>query len=232
MLRALFFDLDNTLLDRASVFKRYAAEQLARRNVPSDTRDSVLNALVACDRKHQHLDLHEYASIMTAHVPELGLSAEAFHAEYIPGLLAAIEPETDVCAMLRRLSTDWKMAVVTNGQSERQRDKLRRTALDKCFAPEAIFVSAEVGAPKPAPLIFSCALAWAACGADEALFIGDDAERDIGGAAALGIATCWVFGVHESDSYPDGHAQPDWKIERVRELEPLLQRIASEHRDM
>jgi len=229
MLRALLFDLDNTLLDRASVFKRYAAEQLVRPGIPLDARERVFNNLVACDRINQHLDFRDYASIMTARVPELRMSAEAFYAEYIPGLLAAIEPETDVCAMLQRLSADYRIAVVTNGHSDRQRDKLRRTSLDTCFAPDAILVSAEVGAPKPAPLLFTRALAWAGCRADEALFIGDDVERDIGGAAALSIATCWVYGVHESDLYPDGHAQPDWKIERVRDLEPLLPRIASRY---
>ena len=228
MLRALFFDLDNTLLDRATVFKRYAVSQLERLSIPHDSREMVFNKLVACDRAHQHCELLDYAEHMATGVPELGMGMQAFYAEYIPGLLAAIQPEAEVCGMLNRLSRTWKIAVVTNGGSERQREKLQRTGIEKCVAPDAIFVSGEIGAPKPKPLIFSRALAWAECEAVEALFIGDDPERDVGGASALGMATCWVYGTRARDHYPDGYPRPDWSIERVCDLENMLPRIISE----
>jgi putative hydrolase of the HAD superfamily len=54
-------------------------------------------------------------------------------------------------------------------------------------AVDAIVVSAEVGAPKPDPAIFSAALAELRCEASEAVFVGDSFETDVLGARAAGL---------------------------------------------
>jgi putative hydrolase of the HAD superfamily len=47
--------------------------------------------------------------------------------------------------------------------------------------------SAEAGARKPDPAIFSAALELAGCEAAEALHVGDTEEEDVAGARAAGI---------------------------------------------
>lgn len=52
---------------------------------------------------------------------------------------------------------------------------------------DAVVTSAEVGAAKPDPAVFSVALAAARCSAAEAVVVGDSLERDVAGARACGI---------------------------------------------
>ncbi|MFP2962269.1 HAD family hydrolase [Myxococcus sp. 1LA] len=55
-----------------------------------------------------------------------------------------------------------------------------------------VFLSGEVGASKPDARIFEAALAHVGRPPEEVLHVGDDPERDVMGAARLGLATCWV----------------------------------------
>ena len=62
--------------------------------------------------------------------------------------------------------------------------------LDRCGLAELLdgaVSSAEAGARKPDPAIFTAALEMAGCKADEAVHVGDTAEEDVEGAGAAGI---------------------------------------------
>jgi putative hydrolase of the HAD superfamily len=66
---------------------------------------------------------------------------------------------------------------------------LRGVLADTGLAPllDGAVISAEVGAAKPDPTIFTRALRIAGVGADEALHVGDSADADLAGARAAGI---------------------------------------------
>lgn len=53
---------------------------------------------------------------------------------------------------------------------------------------DAVIRAAHAGAAKPDPRIFRFALARLGVAAEEALFVGDDAERDLAGGRAVGMA--------------------------------------------
>jgi putative hydrolase of the HAD superfamily len=62
--------------------------------------------------------------------------------------------------------------------------------LDRCGIErmlDGVVTSAEAGARKPDPAIFTVALELAGCEAGEALHVGDTAEEDVAGARAAGI---------------------------------------------
>jgi putative hydrolase of the HAD superfamily len=52
---------------------------------------------------------------------------------------------------------------------------------------DGVVTSAEVGSPKPAPEIFTAALALAGCAPGRAVHVGDSVEHDVQGALASGI---------------------------------------------
>jgi 2-haloacid dehalogenase/putative hydrolase of the HAD superfamily len=56
----------------------------------------------------------------------------------------------------------------------------------------AVVTSEDVGAYKPAPLMFQQALAVLGLRADEVLHVGDSISADVGGAQAAGITAVWV----------------------------------------
>lgn len=76
-----------------------------------------------------------------------------------------------------------------------------------------------VGASKPDPRIFQYALAALKCSGERAWMIGDNPEADIGGAAALGLKTCWLAPAERA--LPPG-CTPTARIARLADLERAL----------
>jgi putative hydrolase of the HAD superfamily len=82
-----------------------------------------------------------------------------------------------------------RIAIITNGNSQKQRGKLERFKLNHFF--EQVLVDTEVGFSKPDRRIFELALEKMSLQADEVWMVGDNLVWDIEGAAQLGIYTVW-----------------------------------------
>ena len=82
-----------------------------------------------------------------------------------------------------------RLALVTNGSSESQRAKIERFELEPLF--DAICVEEEQGVGKPDPRIFRAALEAVDAAPEDAWMVGDNLERDVAGAQALGIRGIW-----------------------------------------
>ena len=93
-------------------------------------------------------------------------------------------------AVLDALGAEHRLALVTNGASCLQREKLAASGLAGRF--EAAVVSEDHGAGKPDPAPFRAALD--ALGGDpaDAWMIGDSLERDVHGAVAAGLRAVWL----------------------------------------
>ena len=87
------------------------------------------------------------------------------------------------------LSQARRLALVTNGESHKQRAKVDRFDLGPLF--ERIFVEEEVGFGKPDPRMFRHVLAEMKVTPEECLMIGDNLSWDIAAPQALGIASVW-----------------------------------------
>ena len=179
--RVIFFDLDDTLFDRAAALGRWVAAHLG--SLDADA----LAWLVELDDRGRRPRLHFAAGV----IDRFGLHrtvcelASAFPSE----LAHHVEPEAGVRETIERLALDRRVAVITNGGAS-QRDKLQRAGLADVV--EQVFVSGELGIAKPAPGIFERALSWSQAAPGECLFVGDDPVNDIAPAAALGMATAWL----------------------------------------
>lgn len=110
------------------------------------------------------------------------------------------------------------MCLVTNGAGLLQRAKATRCGLDSIFAPADILVSGEIRIEKPEPGIFALCLDRLGCSAEDVLFVGDHPLKDISGAAAVGMRTCWVS---NGRSLPPG-IKADLTVTSVTELTPSL----------
>jgi putative hydrolase of the HAD superfamily len=83
-----------------------------------------------------------------------------------------------------------RLGLVTNGASEMQRGKLERFGLEPYF--DHILIEGEFGAGKPDASVFRHMLGRFNVMAEDAWMVGDDLQRDISGAQALGMFTIWV----------------------------------------
>ena len=102
-------------------------------------------------------------------------------------LLGAIrfEPFPDAVPALEALRAAGVRVVAASNWDVSLHEQLAATGLTPLL--DGALSSAEVGAPKPDPRIFTRALALAGAGPEEALHVGDDVQADVGGARAAGL---------------------------------------------
>jgi putative hydrolase of the HAD superfamily len=122
--------------------------------------------------------------------------------------LAALSVYPETVGVLEWLSGEVPLALVTNGLSKLQRDKLELTGLSEYFA--SVVVAEEVGAAKPDTAMFHKTLGRLQLDANEAVMVGNDLERDIVGARSAGLATIQIT---RADGAGDRHS-----IANLREL--------------
>ena len=196
----LLVDLDNTLIDRAGAFDRWARGFAAARR--GDAGDAAW--LVAADR--DGLEPRERFAGMIAERFGLGAQDEgAILAELRGGMVGELVADDAVILALRRArAAGWAPFVVTNGTVAQQERKLRQTGLDREVA--GWVVSEGAGLRKPDPSIFRFAAEQAGQSLDGAWMIGDSAEADIGGARGAGLPSVWL---HRGRPWPLSAFEPD-----------------------
>jgi putative hydrolase of the HAD superfamily len=96
----------------------------------------------------------------------------------------------DVEPALAELRESHTLALVTNGASCLQREKLAASGLGDYF--EIVVVSGEFGVGKPDPSIFRHALSQLRSDGSGAVMVGDNLTRDIDGAIAAGLEGVWI----------------------------------------
>ena len=159
-------------------------------------------------------------ALAKAGVHDLAL-ARALEREYILVRRSkeTIDPEAE--PLLRSLAVDHRLALLTNGAGDVQREKLSRTPFGPYFA--AVIVSAEVGVGKPDARIFKLAAERLGVDPREAVMVGDSLVRDVAGAKSAGMAAVWID--RDLWSEPDA-PKPDARIERLSGLPAALDALA------
>ncbi len=100
----------------------------------------------------------------------------------------------EVVEVLETLAPDYELAIVSNFDG-RLRMIIEHLTISKFF--RHVFLSSEMGADKPDPLIFRRALEISGFAPNEVLHAGDDPERDWAAARAAGLQ---VFELNRPDN--------------------------------
>ena len=109
--------------------------------------------------------------------------------------------------------------IVTNGDPDRQRGKIRGADLDRLA--RFIIVSGEMGYEKPDQRIFRDALEATGLTAPErVLFVGDTPTADIDGAKRFGMQAAWVR--REAETIRRVLQPPDHVLDHVTEVRGVL----------
>ncbi|MER5636559.1 HAD family hydrolase [Kitasatospora sp. NPDC002227] len=208
------FDLDNTLLDRDAAFAAWLDEFVTDHRLD----DAARAWLAAADRRHSG-PMDGWFRLVRE---EFGLAETV---EVLWGRYRRRMPRLAVCraedkAALGELrAAGWRTAIVTNGMTDNQEAKIRRTGLAKLV--DTWCISAEVGIRKPERGIFE--LAARRCGArlaDGGWMTGDNLLQDIAGARAAGLRTVWL---HHGRPRPEaGPAAPHHVVGTVAEAAGVL----------
>lgn len=112
-----------------------------------------------------------------------------------------------------------KLALITNGSAETQRNKIRRFNLSGRF--DCILIEGEVGVGKPEAGIYLLALEKLGVSAEDVWMIGDNFEWEIAAPGRLGIKGVWID--HEGVGVPDDSpVKPFMVIRSLGELPAVL----------
>jgi putative hydrolase of the HAD superfamily len=107
--------------------------------------------------------------------------------------------------ILEYLKPNFKLHIITNGFTEVQNVKMKRSGLAPYF--KTFTSSEEVGVKKPNPLVFHHALEKANTSAEKSIMIGDTFEADVLGAQNAGMET--IFYNYRNDPHPVGYKTVD-----------------------
>jgi putative hydrolase of the HAD superfamily len=232
---AIFFDMDDTLLDSSgagdAAWTAVVADYCPRLGVAPETlRDAIrTQARVFWEDEakvgHWRLDLVGARAIVARNALEsLGLPhdhATAIAADYASAASERYQLFDDALETLEWLRAEgYRLGLITNGHREPQRQKIARFALEPYF--DVVIVEGEFGAGKPEAAVFRHALQVTGAGPEHAWHIGDNLYADIGGAQAVGIHGVWIH--RDRIELRDAHPTPDRVIGHLAELRAVLAR--------
>src|SRR2546430_11368891 len=133
-----------------------------------------------------------------------------------------VDPEAE--AVVRDLARDHRLALVTNGAPDVQREKLSHTSLAAWFAVSII--SGEIGIGKPDPRIFEAALTELGVAPQTAVMVGDSPTRVAAGSHAAGLRVIWIDR-GSNEPAPSPSPAPDARVTRLGEVRAALAAVTS-----
>jgi putative hydrolase of the HAD superfamily len=96
----------------------------------------------------------------------------------------------DAAPVLDALRGEYRLALVTNGASCLQREKLEASGLTDRF--EAVVVSGDLRSAKPDPAVYAYALGALGARRADAIMVGDSLANDVDGPVAAGLRGIWL----------------------------------------
>jgi putative hydrolase of the HAD superfamily len=218
-IRAVLFDLDDTLTDREASLANYAPlfmEAFRQRLRPIGTAELV-TALSSVDRQGYNTQRSQDAVRLP--LWSSAPSPRELDAHWLGHFAACAAARPDALGTLGALrAAGLQLGVVTNGLSVSQRTKLQTmTVTDRV---DVIVVSEEVGVKKPALRIFAHALdGLSGVKPQECLFVGDNPYNDIVGASDFGMHAAWLA---TSVAWPADLPAPEYQLAELAEVLQLL----------
>ncbi|QWG33743.1 HAD family hydrolase [Bacillus mycoides] len=189
----MLFDLDDTLLDRDKAVDNLFL--LVLEKCYEDVSDTVKNNML---QKFKEYDKREYGisdktmvleSLFDEFAPKYRLPRNYIQDFWNENFPKCFSIDQNTILFLNHIKRHFKVGIITNGSTQRQKAKIMNTSLNEYF--DTIIISEEVGFSKPDKLIFELALNKLNVQSEDVLFVGDDLEKDIAGCQNANIKGIW-----------------------------------------
>jgi putative hydrolase of the HAD superfamily len=224
MIKAVIFDLDNTLVD-FMVMKRQAVDAAINAMIDAGLKLPVDEARKRIDKIYKEKGI-EFQNVFDELLYDVFkkldykiLSAGVI--AYRRAREAALVPYPHVYMTLTELlKMGLKLAVISDAPAREA--WLRLSYLNFHHLFDLVLTFDDTGERKPSPVPFKKALKLLGLRPEEALMVGDWAERDMVGATKVGMKT--VFAKY-GDTFGTVETHADYDIDDISELISVVKRI-------
>ncbi len=226
VIKAVYFDLDNTLVDRTASIERFATmfvEKYGSRLHKFNTA-SISSMINVIDNGGYLAPDSKYGKISEAVGCELSCQLDWKHrvsAQELIDFWKVVFPQSSVemvgaMNLLQSLyDQGYFLGVISNGAHVSRIQTLAATSFDSLISQ--VVSSGEFGKKKPNPEIFAYAMASQGFSAHECVYVGDHPINDAIGSLNAGMRSVLLKGYHSSENLPDSIYQ----IESLSEVESL-----------
>lgn len=193
-IKAILFDLDNTVLDRTRSLELYLTwEADEHLNLSHDDCERYIESFMELDANGMTAKEKVYADL----IKQFGLQftvaelTDTYRTQF--GRFSCEKRHAkDAVTTLR--SNGLKTGIVSNGKSPFQENKLTDLGMADDF--DTVVVSESAGVRKPDPAIFALACDNLGVSAADCVFVGDNPVADIEGANKVGMFSVFVPSRH------------------------------------
>lgn len=193
MIKAVFFDLDDTLVETtklADMARRNAVENMIRHGLPVDFETAYKELMELIKEYGSNFGKHFDYLLRRLDVPYDPKIVTAGVIAYHNTKFAYLKSVKGARKVLLDLKKEgYKLAIITDGDPLKQWEKILRLELDEFF--DDVFISDYLGVRKPHPKIFEKALRRMGALPEESVMVGDRLYSDIYGAKKVGMHTIW-----------------------------------------
>ena len=189
----MLFDLDDTLLNRDKAVDKMFLIILERcyEEVKHSAENEMLQKFKEYDNRGYGNDdkIKVLESFFEEFPPKYRLPSNDIQDFWNNNFPHCFSINQNTINIINTIKRHVKVALITNGSTQRQKGKIINTNLHSCF--DIIIISEEAGFSKPDKRIFELALNKLNVQPEAALFVGDDIEKDIGGCQNANIQGIW-----------------------------------------
>ncbi len=192
-IRAVLFDLDDTLTDRARSWLAFATvlADPATGRLRAVPAANICRKILAADRGGYRPKEELFAELcekLPWKTRPTAAELEQFWREHFPRCNMPREGAIDLLRALRKSGR--RLGIVTNGRLDMQSAKIEAMGLSQLV--DTIIISQSIGVKKPDPRIYIAAMESLQVTPTETLFVGDNPELDVQGPARIGMLTAWL----------------------------------------
>lgn len=226
MIKAVLFDIDDTILDFGKCAEWAVKTAMEEKNteyrheyygVFKRINDDLWKKLEKGEITREELFDRRFKEVFS----ELGIELDGreFEERFLDLLHESTEEVPGARELLKYLhSKNYRIYAVSNAMQIQQETRLKKSGLSRYF--DGVFTSELLGASKPSRAFFGAFFERVPdISKDEVILIGDSLSADISGGKRYGLTTCWF---NHAGKNPSGGSFSDFVVHSLNDVKLFM----------